>query len=385
MPIPGGLGADATGKVDLNSDLIRKRWVLEGLIQEQSKSFWAPYKGTSSSSLIYQVNDFGGTRGNQVIFDYDGNLTGKAVRGKDTAYGKGEQKKKFSDKLTTERFRFVVDNGDKFDGAEIGDDRINEHSDSRQKLADLWVRHSDQAVNDVLQQASDFIIDLGDTFTFDQFLDIETTIKNGRGFTTAPAGYETRLPLKPFNLANGDPVWVVVLDSYMKNMLLKSTGAQTLLRDADLRGNQNRVIKGQIGKIGNFLFVEAGNFFGTTLGTILDTNQYYNFDNTSVEIAGLRQKDANGKWTGEAGFTFAGELTSRALILGQNAIQLGVSKAPDYKFQASQDFGIKSESALEVWTGIKPAKLKDENSDYEVAKVAGYNYGFVALDCKVKK
>ncbi len=383
MAIPGGKGhVEGTGVVDLNSELQRKKWLVQGLVQKQSQSFWAPYKGNSDKSIIFQVQkDFNDN--NHVVFDYDGNLTGKPVVGKETAFGKGEQKRKFSDNLKTERLRFTVNNGDKFDGAKIGDNKINEHSDSVSKLGDLWIRVSDQACFDTLQQSAEFTIDLGTDFTLDSILDVGTKIKTGRGFTTTPAGITTRMPLKPFMLANGEEVYLCVIDSFMKQKFLSSRGAQTLLAQMDVRGNNSRLIRGVLGKIDNLLFVEAGTFFGESSGSLLDADGYYNFASTNVEIAGLRQKDGAGKWTGEQGFN-DNALTSRALILGQNALQLGISKAPDYKFQASQDFGITSESCLEIWTGVKASKLYDENIDYTMAKVAGYNYGVIGLDCKVK-
>ena len=87
-----------------------------------------------------------GKEGHTVTFDWDGNLSGKAIRGKNSAFGKGEQKKKFSDKITVERFRLVVDNGDDFDAVDIGDLSISHHGDSRNKLGDLFTRFKDQAL-----------------------------------------------------------------------------------------------------------------------------------------------------------------------------------------------------------------------------------------------
>ena len=46
-----------SGKVAYNSQLVRKGWMAEGLLQAAAKSFWAPYKGTSFDSIITVVND----------------------------------------------------------------------------------------------------------------------------------------------------------------------------------------------------------------------------------------------------------------------------------------------------------------------------------------
>jgi hypothetical protein len=372
-----------TGKVAYGSDLERKAWMREGLIQRRSLSFWDAYKGRTRDSIIMQSNNDQADSGHTVVFDFDGNLSGRPVKGNTTAKGTGEQKKKFSDKLVVTDYRYVVDNGTKFDGKNIGDLSINEHMDSRTKLADLWVRSSDQAYFDLGQQGAEFGFDLGTSFGLDQLLDVEDVVKNGTGFDITPTGITTRLPLRPFMLQNGNPIWLVVIDSSLKAKFLKSGGAQSLLKDADLRGNENRILSGVLGKIGSFVFVEASRFFGSTEGSILDAEGYYNYDNTGVEIQGLRQYDSVNKvWTGEEGFDLASTIKSRGLILGAGAFQLGMGKMPDYKYEAT-DFEKFSESAMEVWCGAKNTKLIAENEDYKKAKVAGYNYGSVFFDVEI--
>lgn len=375
--------ADGTGKVDYNSDLQRRQWMTEGLVQKAATSFWAPYRGATKDSIIMTTNNISADSGHTVVFDMDGNLSGRPVKGNTTARGTGEQKRKFSDKLTVADYRYVVDNGTKFDGVNIGDLSINEHGDSRNKLADLWVRSDDQAYFDLAQQGAEFGINLGTTFTFDQFLDIEQVVKQGRGFDTSPAGINTRLPLKPFMLADGKPIWLFVVDVAMKNKLMKSTGAQQVLREADVRGNENRLIKGMLGRVGNFLVVEGGDFFGSTYGSILSGDGYYNYDMNSVEMPGMRQYDSvNAKWTGETGFDQDSTIKSRGVILGAGAFQKANGKLPNYEVEFS-DFKKFSESCMEVWCGAKNTKLLAENSDYDMGKVAGYNFGSVFVDVGV--
>lgn len=388
----------ATSVVALTSDLKRKKWMREGLIQAASKSFWAPFTGTTSDAVVFQANNENSSAGHTVVFDYDGNLSGKAVKGKETAFGKGEQKKKFSDKITVERYRLVVDNGDKFDGVDIGDLKINEHSDSRTKLGDLFIRFKDQAVFDAAQgtyatqdggvQAPSHIIDLGATFTFNQLLDIETTLKTSNGFDTGGV----RRPLQPYTYLKGDngsrgmePCWLFVIDSAMANVLRQDTaGYQTIMKDGDVRGANNRNIKGVIGKLGNMLIVEADQFFGYTPGS----TPGWGLEDSEIELCGLRQYDgaspASATWTGQTGFDYAStDLHSRGLILGAGALQAAFGKQPDYRFQESQDFGIKSESAVEFWMETRKTNLNAENEKYKAAKVADLDFGVVAVDLKV--
>lgn len=382
----------STAVVSLTSDLKRKKWMREGLVQAASKSFWAPYTGSTKDAIVFQANNENSGSGHTVVFDFDGNLSGKAIKGKETAYGKGEQKKKFSDKVTVERYRLVVDNGDKFDGVDIGDLTINEHSDSRNKLGDLFTRFKDQAIFDAAQglintnedgvQAPSHIIDLGTTFNFGSLLDIEKTLKTSNGFSTGGV----RRPLQPYMLANGEPVWLFIVDAAMANMLRSDTaGYQTIVMNGDVRGNNNRNIKGVIGKMGPLLIVEADQFFGSTSGT----TSGWGLNDSEIEMCGLRQYDganpATALWTGQEGFDYASaNLHSRGLILGKGALQTAFGKQPDYKYQESQDFGIKSESAVEFWMEARKANLKAENESYKQAKISDLDFGVVAVDVEVQ-
>ena len=380
------MAASGTGVVNYNSPLIRQKWMAEGLVGTAPKSFWAPYIGKTSNSIIMQKNDITADKaGKTVVFDFDGYLVSGPVKGKTTAFGKGEEKRKFSDSLTIERYRFPVDNGDAFDGIEIGDLSITQHADSRSKLADKWVKFKDQAIFDSAQQQVTHIIQ-SSTFGFDDFLDIENIIKTGNGYTIGGR----RMPLQPFYTTDMKPIWLMVIDSSLKTKLLKSSGAQSVFKDADIRGNENRLFKGVIGKIGNFVVVEADTFFGVQSGAIV-TDLYAAMDNIAeLQGAGLRQYVDDGtntfvpkKWSGESGyFTETGAIYSRGLILGAGAMQQAFGRMPDYKYQESEDFGIKSESMLEVWCNTRTTSMTVENLDYDTG-IGGISNGSIAFDIKL--
>lgn len=364
--------------IDIGSDLQRKKWMREGLLQARSKSFWAPYTGTTSDGVVHQANNSNAAEGHTVVFDYDGNLSGKAVKGTDTAFGKGEQKKKFSNKITVERYRLVVDNGDAFDAVDIGDLSISQHSDSRNKLGDLFIRFKDQTIFDAAQGVKGttptHIIDLGTTFSYNELLDIERTLKTSTGFSTG----SRRRPLQPYTLADGRPCWLFIMDPLMAAKLKQSASYQSLVYNADVRGKDNMAIKGVFGKIGSLILVEADQFFGYTDSSASTWGPEAN----EVEIAGLRIRDASNVWLGQEGYDAATDQISRGLLMGANAVQMGFGKMPDYKYQPSQDFGIKSESCLEVWMETQKTILKDEKADYKDAKVADIDYGIIAVDVK---
>lgn len=377
--------AGGTGIVPLGSELKRKAWMREGMVQAASKSFWSPMTGNSKDSVVYQENNISAGSGHTVVFDFDGNLTGKAIKGKEQAYGKGEQKRKFSDKITVERYRIPVDNGDKFDGVDIGDLSINEHMDSRNKLGDLWIRWKDQAIFDATQgnlgQAPSHVIDLVATFDFAALLRIEKVIKTSNGYDTGGV----RRPLDPYKLQDGQKCWLFIIDSAMANLLRTATNFQAIVQHGDVRGSNNMNIKGVIAKLGALLIIEADQFFGETEGTATG----WGLDDSSVEISGLRQyagaDPATAPWTGQTGFDYAhANLHSRGIILGNGGVQFAMGKMPDYRLQSSTDFAISSESCLEVWTEVKKTNMTAENDDYTSAKIAGLDFGVVAVDVEVQ-
>lgn len=391
-----------SGQVRLGSELERKKWMREGLVQAAATSFWGPYTGNSASSIVYQENDISASEGHTVVFDYSGKLSGKAVKGKNTAYGKGEIKRKFSNKITVDRYRIPVDNGDKFDGVNIGDLTINSHSDSRTKLADLFIRWKDQMIFDAGQGSlgavatvkPSHIYNLGTDFSYNALLMLETAVKTGLGFvkpsatgavTTVKA--DRRAPLEAFKTANGEDIHLFIVDSYMANKLKTSTGYQAMVYQADIRGNNNRALTSIIGKIGRFLVVEAPDFFGYTEGA-----GNFGLEDSEVELSGLRKYTMPGTvttttaltaWEGQDGFSYntAANIVSRGLILGQGAIQTAFGKMPDYKFQESTDFGITSQSAVEFWTNaIKTVLSLESGEDMKQAKITNLDYGVIAVD-----
>ena len=188
-----------------------------------------------------------------------------------------------------------------------------------------------------------------------------------------------------YTTKDGEPCWLFIIDAAMAALLRKDTaGYQTMMSRADVRGSNNRLIKGVIGKIGAMIIVVAEQFFGETDGTVLG----WGLNDSEIEISGLRQYDGadptTALWTGQEGFDYASaDLHSRGLIMGAGALQLAFGKHPDYHWQPSEDFGITSESALEVWMESQKTNLTAENAEYKQAKVSDLDYGVVIVDVGV--
>ena len=384
---------DATGVVRYGSDLERKGWMINGLVQARSTSFFDGLTGATMDSIVYQENDLSKGAGHEVVFDYDGNLSSKAHVDKEQAFGNSEQKKKFSDKLRVRRLRWSVDNGDEFDAINIDSLDLTTHEDSRSKLSDLYVRAKDQflfdagqgmlanvgathiirphnkaTIGDLVGETTPGAKD-GDTASYDFMMDVEDIIKTGDGFTVG----DRRRPMEPYTLADGTRKWLWIVDSRVARDIRKSNDFTAIMTGADVRGNGNRLIKGVIGTIGSLIVIEAQNFFGVSSSKVIGK--------TEVEVSGLRKLDSNGFYEGEVGYGASGAvIASRSLLLGRGALQVGMGKMPDYRWQPSEDFGIKSESALITYMNVQKTMLLAENEDYEDAKVAGYDYGVVCVD-----
>lgn len=408
----------ATGKVDYNSDLVRKRWMLDKLGEDAAKSFWNPYTGNSSDAIIYSVTDGGCRAGQTVIFDYSGKLTGSGVKGSESGCAIGETKRKFSDKMTVDMYSWYVDNGSKFNACKIGDLSISQHSDSRGQLSDLWIRHKDQAIFDTLQGATSdcgptHVYNLGCGFEWNDLMYIENAAKKGSNLVKTANGIPTdtkavkRTPLDGYRMANGDPVYLCVIDNVMSTRLRANPKYQTIKINADVRGDGNALISGIIGKESNVMYVEAPVFFGTTKGE----GTFKIIEDTEVQFSGLRRYavGADGKqvWEGQAKFDRIEELAlaekaeiaaltdpaeieaakanrenrvySRGLLLGAGAAQSGFGEMPNYEFEWTK-FKKKSESMLEMIWNVKKTELKLEmGKDYD-GKITDIDYGVICLD-----
>lgn len=383
----------ATALFPTVSALHRQAWVLEGILQAKKNSFWSQYTGSSSKSIIYQKNMMQAGEGHKITFDYDGNLSGAPVKGKETAFGKGEDKRKFSDNLTLSRYRYVVNNGDRFDIRSIGKNTTTmaEHADSRGKLADLFMRSKDQAIFDCAQgnlqdtfgkaQEPSHIIDLGSSFTYDDLIKIETILTASTGYSTG----SIRRPIDAYVYADSMPKWYLFADNILLNKLRQDSAFQNIFKTADVRGDGNTTISGLVADVGKIRIVAAPLFFGSTTST----GSSWDIKHTEVEICGMRQYHAGTTtgskvWTGQEGYSYTSTTKhSRAFIIGAMAMKLANGMPPEYMLQPSIDYGITSESCLEAWWGVEKVRFKQENTEYSMAKVANIDYGVIAVDVEI--
>lgn len=377
-----------TNVVPLDSELKRKAWLLEGLVQAKAVSLFSGFRGTSSDSMIMVKTDLSKGAGHEVVFQFDGKATGAAKRGKDRLRGNEEQKKLFSDKIRVERLRHGLDNGDEFDAIEVNNLATSTHSHSRMLLANWYIEQRDQAIIDAGQgflnneglthwirpnnRATSSAITSADVMSYDFILATEQAIKDGMGFT-ADSKTAERYPLEPVMIANGVKKYIWFIDSTMARQMRQDATMKTIFSQADVRGMDNSLIKGAVGELGIFLFVELP----TYMGKAIDRGMY----GTEVEVVGMRKYNvATGKFSGEVGAKSAGIITSRSFICGKKAFQEAFGKMPDYKFKSSEDYDIDTGSAIELYAKTQKVILAAENEDYNEAVIAGYNFGVIGVE-----
>jgi len=373
-----------TGVVTYNSVLKRRQWMLEGLIQKSATSWWAGMKGSTKDSIVFVTTDASKGAGHEVVFQFGGNVSGEAKLDKERLRGNEEQKKQFSDRIRVRRIRHGLDNGDEFDAIDIGNQPLSTHENSRGLLADWYVRQSDQWLFDAAQgrlnsetlthivrpndRATIGDLTATDTFGYEFLVNLEKIIKSSKGYTTGGK----RRRLEPFTFEGGLRKYLLVIDAKQAEDLALDTRLQEVLQSGDVRGNDNRLIRGYMGTFRSFVIVEADDFMGTSSSRVIGKSE--------VEAPGLRQVHENGSFSGETGFESAGVVASRALVLGAGALQQAFGRQPDYKYQSSDDYEITSGSAIELWTNVQSTIFKAENGEYKDAKVSGFQYGIVAVD-----
>jgi len=380
-----GAQANQTGVVTYGSVLKRRQWMLEGLVQKAATSWWAGFKGSTKDSIVFVTTDASKGAGHEVVFQFGGNASGAAKLDKEKLRGNEEQKKQFSDKIRVRRIRHGLDNGDEFDSIDIGNQPLSSHENSRGLLADWYVRQSDQWLFDAAQgrlnnetlthivrpnnRATIGALTATDKFGYDFLVKLETTIKTSKNYTVGGK----RRRLEPFTFAGGMRKYLLLIDAKQAEDMALDTKLQEILSQGDVRGNDNRLIRGYMGTFRSFIIVEADDFQGEAISRAIGK--------TSVEVPGLRQINEDGVFSGEAGFDTAGKkVASRAVVLGAGALQQAFGRQPDYHFKSSDDYDITSGSAIEMWTNVQSTILKAENTDYTEAKVAGFQYGIVAVD-----
>lgn len=393
------MSTTATGVLAYDSILNRQAWIKDGIVKARDKSFWAFAESTDRDAIIRQKQLNTATEGLQIVFDYSGALESFGVKNKETAIGKGEDKKRFSDHVTVDMWRFPVKNGVEFDLAASADLNSFAHNDSKRLLSEVWHKVKDQTIFDVFQHtATDRFLVKRPGLTYEDLQALSLAVSTGVGLTEMGSKNPRpkRFPTQGYRMQDGKEYYLLVLDPYAVTTLFMDSKFRDTLSQADVRGDNNRVFTGVIGKILNFIIMTPDSFVGISQdqtkpgirGGFVDSRGYGQFNSTKIIRPGLRTYRGDNdafvpkSWEGDR-IQSGDKVFSRGLVIGRRALHFGVGKDPDYNLEWSPDHKITSESCLITWCGVKPVKLLAEANDYEAAEAAGSTLGFLAVDLQL--
>lgn len=410
-----------------HSDLERRNWTHKELCLNPSPSFWTPYKGLDCHSIIYQKNDMTCTDGITSVFDFDGFLTGSSVRGAGEACDvEYEDKRKFSGIISAEMQSFYVNNGNRFSGCIIGDLNLPQHKHSIKLLKPLQQNQKDQAIFDHVSGA---VVDENPThvIVMDKLdyeaieVTIPTAVKSGIGMhPTLSNGLpdkskfaDKRRALTGYRLENGTPMYLALFDFYALQKLKNDDKYVNIKINGDVRGANNAVLSGVVGKQGQFYYVESPLFMGAT-----KAGMFRHMEHTEIEGAGLRRYATDGVtsivWEGQPLFdgmeAIAREevaiiqeainsgatdaeiqaledgreafIYSRGAILGAGAVMELNGQKPRYDVEWS-NFKKSSKSMLEIFYNTKRVMLMLELGKQYKHKVNDISFGIINVDVKV--
>ena len=404
--------------VNNNSPAITQKWASEVMLEAMDMSYFKGLtnKGGNYDSLIYRAGNMqGANNGHRVNFTAFGQFTDVPLRGDTQGTGKGEKRRTFSNWLQAQRIRKVVQTDTKFDRHQLmGGEKYLSESGIRSALVQYQSRMFDQRIFDTLQGITPRSTSPNDEFRathamryplvnskpgfgYEQLNELEKIVSVGTGFSRGPSG--VRVPLPGMKVIGRINQWLLMIDPDVKQAIKNNEGYQEVLRQADYRGEKNRLLAPMLEGLGRIMIAEMPRAFSNIThdsaigpyafsdadGTAVtgDKNPV-EIDQVSVFSQGLRQFDGNNKWTGQASFGVGTtEIWSRALLVGMHGLQLGISGLPFVETDRAPIDGF-AELSMESWWDVQKTKWESESrGDYKEASVTNIDWAVIPIDIQI--
>ena len=399
----------------IGSPQSQRRWANVLMYESAARSYTMAFKGNSADAVMpfYNIDGMGlvggpsgGRNGHQIVIPMTGELDNASIAGDKSVTGTGERLKLYHSVLQTGRFRKIVEVSNDFNAVDAGVP-FDDQSYVRQQLEKGWMKEFDQYVFDALQgtglredggtQRPTHILEFAGstnngTFTpsfgYNELQDVKNIAIEGDGFTSGGS----RVPLSNASMMGSGGSTIMedlyfIVDNAVANILAKDAGFQRVMQSGDVRGPQNTLLRGvQDLKIENMKVVVMPRAFGESRQSLAlsdsNPNAGLNRDGLRIERCGMRVRDENDFWTGQ---TMTGsQRWSRCLLVGANALQYGMSVAPDLKFQERQ-LGDNNILGLKNTIGVQKTRFTAENAGDNVdAKIDGVDYGIITVDIRTK-
>ena len=401
----------------LNSPLKREQWAKSVMVDSELNTPFADYFG-EGSSVIYKNGNMSGNQGHEISYPGLGRYVSSGFEGDTQIEGKGEKLKIFSEKLRALRLRQAFQGYTRYDLQDFGLTMDAGVNSIREKATDWLRRRKMQYMIDALQgtmtrplggefRTTEVLkfdgTGSGDTFKasfdIDALRDIEKAASTGEGFDSSASA--SRGPVPSANVGKMHDVWTLFIDPMVYAEMLKNDSFKQVIREADLRGKENRLIAPMIGVLGQLNIVKLPLHFGTTTnntpinpaafsdtgGTAntLASGEGLNWEEVGVEHAGLRQYDGNNRWTGQPGFSRTGTRVARCILVGMNALQYGMSMNPWMTMKDSPGEDI-PEIYYHMAFALQATKWNPESQgDYSEARIGNRDWSKFAVDVELAK
>lgn len=380
--------------------LLKEAWdPMEDLAQYRSQSIWNGFTGDSMKSPIIKKDINLAVVGNKVNLSYSLPLTKGFIQGKEQKIGTGEKRIAFDGDLEIDKLVLTADIPDWYETTEIGAMKWADIASTRGDLSLNYIRQIDQAFFDTFQglhkvrKSGVWDIPKGKmqmpaTFTMSNIKELYNVATTG----IMPAGSSIvrREPLIPFKLFdNGMPMYVLIVDSNMA-LRLRSQPDYISYCNVDLRGRENLLFTGIIGKIDNILVIEApicvsdlnsDMIESSGVGTLREIG--FPFAGASrTSLAGLRFQDTAGLWTGEKGFSYHNPFKHRGILLGAGGLTHAVASTPAPTFRLEKkEYDQGAEIAMFSYSEMKKTSYSESvGRDNPNLRATGIDYGCIVID-----
>ena len=415
--------------VNSNSQLVTTNWIVSSMqtltTGPNAEVLFSKFLG-GQGSIINNATVPMSTR--RSVYKLRGELTGFALRDKETAKGTGESTALYSMPISIMRYRKVEALGDEFDARLIGDMRATSTNMSAMNLLKWFHRTREQQFIDALSGLSTytqlnpnddvltrtqfpthrFIYPFASgvsTFGYDALEDMSAKLQENTGYDEG----DRRAFLKPVSMRGNVGIYFLMVTPAVFKAIRADAETREIMMNAGMRGEMNPLLAGndKFIVIGNIMVLNSGFFQGRNRPD-RPAGAGWGLNDISVEACGLRVyqhatadntnpsannlvNTTNVAWSGQTNFSYTTgserPTYARCLLLGRNALVYSRGAVPMFKTEAD-DFELTKEVAMIYYHDLQkinynPAR-NDADYDYGDLPFANNDIGVIAVDVQVK-
>lgn len=243
----------ATTSITTSHGVTNEQWKSSLFTTYQEKTFFGKFKGMSENDAVQVSRDLTKKPGDAITFNQSGLLVGTGVTG-NSVLGTGDTSNEEAMKFNYQRV--VIDqirNGTRLAGR-LDEKRpaFSMRNSAKVQLTDWMAHNEDDALFTALNTAD--TIDISASYTA-VTADSIALMKKEAMF---PSGVTNKI--RPIKIANGVEVFCLGMNPTEALALRQSSDYKTMLIDADVRGDNNKIFTGALGMIHGVILYEHSGF-----------------------------------------------------------------------------------------------------------------------------